>query len=81
MNLYTIPLSRNVKQALLMVADALMLSLAAWLSFAMLGIETQAQLEQMIFWLGLAILLSVSGFYHYYHVCAGIKLTSCRINI
>jgi FlaA1/EpsC-like NDP-sugar epimerase len=63
MNLYTIPLSRNVKQALLMVADALMLSLAAWLSFAMLGIETQAQLEQMIFWLGLAILLSVSGFY------------------
>lgn len=39
MNLYTIPLSRAVKQMLMMLADSVMLGLALWLSFALLGAE------------------------------------------
>lgn len=63
MNLYTIPLSRNIKQALLMLADALMLGLAAWLSFNMLGINAGGQAERMVLFTGAAILLSVLGFF------------------
>jgi FlaA1/EpsC-like NDP-sugar epimerase len=63
MNLYTIPLSRNVKQALLMVADAVMLSLAAWLSFGMLGVTTEGQLDRVLIFSSAGILLSVLGFY------------------
>ncbi len=63
MNLYTIPLSRNVKQALLMVADAVMLSLAAWLSFGMLGVTTEGQLDRVLIFSAAGILLSVLGFY------------------
>jgi FlaA1/EpsC-like NDP-sugar epimerase len=63
MNLYTIPLSRNVKQALLMVADALMLSLAAWLSFGMLGITAEGQLDRVLAFSAAGIFLSVLGFY------------------
>jgi FlaA1/EpsC-like NDP-sugar epimerase len=39
MNLYTVPLSRTVKQLLLMLADGVMLALALWLSCALLGIN------------------------------------------
>jgi FlaA1/EpsC-like NDP-sugar epimerase len=39
MNLYTVPLSRTVKQLLLMLADGVMLALALWLSCALLGIS------------------------------------------
>lgn len=63
MNLYTIPLSRNIKQALLMLADTLMLGLAAWLSFNMLGINAGGQAERMVLFTGAAILLSVLGFF------------------
>ncbi len=39
MNLYTVPLSRTVKQLLMMLADSVMLGLALWLTFALLGSE------------------------------------------
>lgn len=63
MNPYTIPLSRNVKQVLLMVADILMLALAAWLSFNMLGISVEDKLDQVLGFSALAILISVLVFY------------------
>src|SRR5690554_1286158 len=63
MNLYTIPLSRNVKQFLLMIADAVMLSLAAWLSYSMLGIGTEGRLDRVLLFSGAGVLLSVVGFY------------------
>lgn len=63
MNLYTIPLSRTVKQALLMLVDGLMLALAAWLSFNMLGIRAGPLVDRMVLFTGLAILLSVLGFF------------------
>lgn len=63
MNLYTIPLSRTVKQALLMLVDGFMLALAAWLAFNMLGINAGALVDRMVLFTGLAILLSVLGFY------------------
>lgn len=63
MNLYTIPLSRTVKQALLMLADGFMLALAAWLSFSMLDIKAGPLVDRMVLFTGLAILLSVLGFF------------------
>ncbi|MDO9519589.1 MAG: nucleoside-diphosphate sugar epimerase/dehydratase [Pseudohongiella sp.] len=63
MNLYTIPLSRHVKQALLMVADSLMLALAVWLSFTMLGISSGGKFEQLLAFTSLAIIVSVLGFF------------------
>lgn len=63
MNLYTVPLSRQVKQALLMVADALMLALATWLAFDMLGIDAGDKLQQMLVFSSLAVTVSVLGFY------------------
>ena len=63
MNLYTIPLSRTVKQSLLMLADALMLALAAWLSFNMLGIGIDGAAERVVVYFGLAVLIAVAGFY------------------
>ncbi len=63
MNLYTIPLSRTVKQVLLMLVDGFMLALAAWLSFNMLDINAGALADRMVLFTGLAILLSVLGFF------------------
>lgn len=63
MNLYTIPLSRTVKQSLLMLADALMLALAAWLSFNMLGIGIDGAADRVVIYFGLAVLIAVAGFY------------------
>ena len=63
MNLYTVPLSRQVKQALLMVADALMLALASWLAFDILGVRTGEQVQQLLIFFGLAITGSVLAFY------------------
>ncbi|MDO8332655.1 MAG: nucleoside-diphosphate sugar epimerase/dehydratase [Pseudomonas sp.] len=39
MNLYAVPLSRTVRQMLMMLADFVMLALALWLSFALLGVD------------------------------------------
>lgn len=63
MNLYTIPLSRNAKQVLLMIADAMMLALAAWLSYSMLGIGIENRLDRVLLFSGVAVLLSVLCFY------------------
>jgi FlaA1/EpsC-like NDP-sugar epimerase len=63
MNPYTIPLSRNVKQVLLMIADTLMLALAAWLSLNMLGINIEGKTEQVLGYSAFAIFASVLVFY------------------
>lgn len=63
MNLYTVPISRNVKQALLMVADALMLALAAWLAFNMLGISLEGSANRAIAYFSAAAVISVAAFY------------------
>ncbi len=63
MNLYTIPLSRNVKQALLMLVDGFMLATAAWLSFSMLGISAGPLADRMTVFTGVAILISVLVFF------------------
>lgn len=63
MNPYTIPLSRNVKQVLLMVADTMMLSLAAWLAFNILGISIDEKFDRVLSTTAIAILASVLVFY------------------
>jgi len=63
MNLYTIPLSRTVKQLLMMLADWVMIGLALWLSFALLGINSLSLGENSYFYFGMANLASVLVFY------------------
>ncbi len=63
MNLYTIPLSRNVKQLLLALADALMLALALWLCFTLLGIDTSRFGNAALLYFGIATVASVVVFY------------------
>jgi FlaA1/EpsC-like NDP-sugar epimerase len=62
-NLYTVPLSRTTKQVLLMLADSLMLALAAWLSFTILGISLAPQPDRVLLYSLGAIILSVAGFF------------------
>lgn len=62
MNLYTVPLSRAVKQMLMMLADSVMLGLALWLSFALLGVEFFAVNEGVSFYFALANIASVMVF-------------------
>ena len=59
MYLYTIPLSRSVKQILMMVADALMIVLALVFSFALLGKEFFDQDQRFYFYLSLATTVSI----------------------
>ncbi|MGJ8689468.1 MAG: polysaccharide biosynthesis protein [Gammaproteobacteria bacterium] len=62
MNLYTVPLSRAVKQMLMMLADSVMLGLALWLSFALLGVEFFAVNEGVSLYFALANIASVIVF-------------------
>lgn len=62
MNLYTVPLSRTVKQMLMMLADCVMLGLALWLSFALLGTEFFAVDEGVALYFALANIASVIVF-------------------
>jgi FlaA1/EpsC-like NDP-sugar epimerase len=62
MNLSTIPLSRKVKQLLMMVADSLMIVTALILSFALLGKEFSGQPQSFYFYLTVATFLSIGGF-------------------
>ncbi len=62
MNLYSIPLSRTVKQILMMVADSLMIVTALILSFALLGKEFSGQAQSFYFYLAIATFLSIVGF-------------------
>lgn len=63
MNLYTIPLSRTLKQLLLMLVDGLMLALALWLTFTLLGVDPVAPGDSVYLYFGLATMLSVGVFY------------------
>lgn len=63
MNLYTVPLSRTVKQMLMMLADSLMLALALWLAFALLGSNFFFSFQGAYVPLALANLASVLTFY------------------
>jgi len=63
MNLYTVPLSRTVKQMLMMLADSVMLALALWLSFALLGSNFLFSFQDAYVPVALANLASVLTFY------------------
>lgn len=62
MNLYTIPLSRSVKQILMMIADAVMIVTALALSFALLGKDFFGQDQRFYFYLSLATTISILVF-------------------
>ena len=62
MNLYTIPLSRSVKQILIMIADALMIVLALVFSFVLLGKDFFDQDQRFYFYLSLATTFSILVF-------------------
>ncbi len=63
MNLYTVPLSRSVKQLLMMLADYVMLALALWLAFGLLGVDWLSLGENAYLTFGLANLASVLVFF------------------
>lgn len=63
MNLYTVPLSRAVKQMLMMLADSIMLGLALWLSFALLGAELFAINDGVAVYFAVANIASVIVFF------------------
>ena len=62
MNLYTISLSRSVKQILMMIADALMIVLALGFSFALLGKDFFDLDQRFYFYLSLATTVSILVF-------------------
>jgi len=63
MNLYTVPLSRTVKQLLMMLADSLMLALALWMSFALLGSDFFAINKNALIYVAIANFISVIVFF------------------
>jgi len=63
MNLYTVPLSRTVKQMLMMLADSLMLALALWLSFALLGSDFFVINQDALLYVAIANIVSVVVFF------------------
>lgn len=63
MNLYTVPLSRTVKQMLMMLADWVMLGLALWLSFALLGVDFFARIDNAYLYFAAANVASVLVFF------------------
>lgn len=63
MNLYTIPLSRTLKQLLLMLTDGLMLVMALWLTFTLLGPDPVAPDDPAYLYFGFSTLVCVSVFY------------------
>ena len=63
MNLYTVPLSRTVKQLLMMLADSVMLGLALWLSFALLGSDFFIVNDGVIAYFAIANIASVLVFF------------------
>lgn len=62
MHLHTIPLSRSLKQILMIVADTLMIISAIWLSFALLGKSFFNQEQSFYFYITVATLLSILVF-------------------
>jgi FlaA1/EpsC-like NDP-sugar epimerase len=62
MQLYTIPLSRTIKQTLMMVADTIMIVSALALSFALLGKDFFTQDQRFYVYLAIATTLSIVVF-------------------
>lgn len=62
MQLYTIPLSRTIKQSLMMVADSVMIVAALALSFVLLGKDFFSQDQRFYFYLAIATTLSILVF-------------------
>ena len=62
MDLKTIPLSRSVKQILMMLADAFMIVTALALSYALLGKDFLGQEQRFYFYLSLATTVSILVF-------------------
>lgn len=62
MNLYAMPLSRTVRQMLMMLADSVMLALALWLSFALLGVDFFNRADSAYGYFALANIASVLVF-------------------
>lgn len=62
MHLYTIPLSRSIKQILMMVADSIMIVMALAFSFELLGKDFFAQDQLFYFSLAIATVLSILVF-------------------
>ena len=59
---YTIPLSRTIKQSLMMVADSVMIVAALALSFVLLGKDFFSQDQRFYFYLAIATTLSILVF-------------------
>ena len=64
MHLYTVPISRALRRALMIAADGLFLSTAAVFSFALLGKEFLSQSQNFYLYLSGALLLSLLYFMH-----------------
>ncbi|HIA59578.1 MAG TPA: polysaccharide biosynthesis protein, partial [Gammaproteobacteria bacterium] len=62
MQLYTIPLSRTIKQSLMIVADSVMIVAALALSFVLLGKDFFSQDQRFYFYLAIATTLSILVF-------------------
>ncbi len=62
MNLYTVPISRSIKQILLMSMDSVLLGLALWLSLVLLGQNFSAENQAPLFYLIIANITSVLVF-------------------
>ncbi len=62
MHLYTIPLSRSIKQILMMLADTIMIVMALAFSFALLDKDFFAQDQRFYFYLAIATGLSILVF-------------------
>ncbi|PCJ28477.1 MAG: hypothetical protein COA96_01150 [SAR86 cluster bacterium] len=62
MHLYSIPLSRSVKQILMMIADSVMIILALVFSFQLLGKDFFALDQRFYFYLSIATTLSILVF-------------------
>jgi FlaA1/EpsC-like NDP-sugar epimerase len=62
MQLYTIPLSRTIKQSLMMVADSVMIVGALALSFVLLDRDFFSQDQRFYFYLAIATVLSILVF-------------------
>src|SRR5690606_2114120 len=63
MNFFAIPLSRTIKQLLMMLADGVMLALALWLSFALLSVDYRTLGDNAYLYLGAANVVSVLVFF------------------
>jgi len=63
MHVHTIPLSRTVKQVLMMMADSVMLFTALILSFALLGQQFSGNEQSFYFYISIASILSIVVFF------------------